>query len=255
MKNTNITNGGKKIPPIFSPPSGAYTSQDASRTNVQPDGGDFICLNCGISFVSKKYKPVYCSSKCKSLFWDKNHRDYRRRYAMQYRKRHIDITKLGKRGKYIRTPFFRERISFLYKTTLELYNPNPRKYFTIEEIKKAKREKDLRWKKRHPDKVKLMRQANKVMRSKIGKLSVQTIQMVYEDNIKKYGTLTCYLCERPIEFGQDHLEHKIPLSRNGTNNKENLDIACQKCNLSKGSKTEKEYKELFFHLRAFYFKE
>ena len=36
-------------------------------------------------------------------------------------------------------------------------------------------------------------------------------QQVYEDNIKQYGTLTCYLCEEKIEFGLDNLEHKAHL--------------------------------------------
>lgn len=76
-----------------------------------------------------------------------------------------------------------------------------------------------------------------------GKITFQTIQMVYEDNIKRYGTLTCYLCENPISFGKDHLEHKIPLSRGGDNKYNNLAIACQKCNLKKFTKTEEEYRK------------
>ncbi len=75
-------------------------------------------------------------------------------------------------------------------------------------------------------------------------LKTKTIQLVYEDNIKKYGTLTCYLCELPIEFGKDSLEHKTPLSRGGTNLYENLEVACQKCNHKKHSKTEEEYRKL-----------
>jgi len=70
------------------------------------------------------------------------------------------------------------------------------------------------------------------------------IQQVYEDNIKKYGTLTCYLCLKAIEFRKDHLEHKTPLSRGGTNAIENLDIACQHCNNTKHTKTEAEFREL-----------
>lgn len=76
-----------------------------------------------------------------------------------------------------------------------------------------------------------------------GFLSVRTIQLVYEDNIKKYGTLTCYLCELPIEFGKDSLEHKIPISRGGNNDYENLAVACQSCNCKKYNKTEQEYRK------------
>jgi 5-methylcytosine-specific restriction endonuclease McrA len=87
---------------------------------------------------------------------------------------------------------------------------------------------------------------NQAYRSRIkiaGKLSIKTVQQVYEDNIKQYRTLTCYLCLKPIEFGKDHLEHKTPLFRGGTNVRNNLGIACQFCNCSKHTKTEEEYRK------------
>jgi len=72
-------------------------------------------------------------------------------------------------------------------------------------------------------------------------LTVSVIQRVYEDNIKLYGTLTCYLCEKQIPFGKDNLEHKTPISRGGTNYYENLGVSCQACNCSKHNKTDKEF--------------
>ncbi len=74
-----------------------------------------------------------------------------------------------------------------------------------------------------------------------GKLSIATIQMLYEDNIKRYGTLTCYLCEQHIIFGKDCIEHKIPLSRGGNNEYNNLGVADQNCNSRKKDKTVEEY--------------
>lgn len=47
----------------------------------------------------------------------------------------------------------------------------------------------------------------------------------------------------PFQIGKDHLEHKTPLSRGGTNIKTNLAIACQKCNCRKHTKTEEEYRK------------
>lgn len=84
-----------------------------------------------------------------------------------------------------------------------------------------------------------------------GELTIHTIKLVYEDNIKKYGTLTCYLCRKPIDMQlkffnkltSEHLEHKIPLSRGGKNDYENLGIACCKCNVRKRNKTVSEYKK------------
>ena len=74
-------------------------------------------------------------------------------------------------------------------------------------------------------------------------LDVEKVKQVYDNNIKQFGTLTCYLCFNPIEFKKDHLEHKIPLSRGGTNKIENLNISCKHCNWSKGNKTEEEYRK------------
>lgn len=88
----------------------------------------------------------------------------------------------------------------------------------------------------------LQKQRRKAVERNGGKLSVKTIQLVYEDNIKYFGTLTCYLCLNPIEFGQDSLEHKTPLSRKGTNEYNNLAIAHQSCNKKKHNKTPEEYK-------------
>lgn len=73
-------------------------------------------------------------------------------------------------------------------------------------------------------------------------LTKETIQRVYEDNIAKYGVLTCYLCFKPIINNDDSLDHSIPLSRGGTNNYDNLGIAHLTCNLRKGTKTLNEYK-------------
>ena len=90
---------------------------------------------------------------------------------------------------------------------------------------------------------KVFRQRRKALIKRGGNLPIERIQMVYEDNIKQYGTLTCYLCLNPIQFGKDTLEHKQPLSRNGTNEYNNLAVACFKCNCKKNIKTEEEYKK------------
>ncbi len=88
-----------------------------------------------------------------------------------------------------------------------------------------------------------LRRKYKYNKKQAGRLSIETIQLVYENNIKKYGTLTCYLCLEPIKFGKDCLEHKQPLSRNGTNEYNNLAVACQRCNNKKYNKTEEEYRK------------
>jgi len=74
-------------------------------------------------------------------------------------------------------------------------------------------------------------------------LTKETVQRVYEDNIKKYGTLTCCLCDKPIAFGEDSLEHLTPLTRQGSNNFSNLGVAHLICNIRKQVMTLKEWKK------------
>jgi len=92
------------------------------------------------------------------------------------------------------------------------------------------------WVKKNPYRIK----ANNVRYYSENSISHIIIQRVYEDNIKKYGTLTCYLCLKPILFGKDCIEHKIPYSRGGTNNYENLGVAHRSCNSKKHNKTHIE---------------
>jgi hypothetical protein len=80
-----------------------------------------------------------------------------------------------------------------------------------------------------------------------------TIQQVYKENIKKFGTLTCELCFSAIQHGQDSLEHFHPISRvqeykgKNINERANLGVAhdgkksIEKCNLKKLNKTLDEW--------------
>lgn len=53
----------------------------------------------------------------------------------------------------------------------------------------------------------------------------------------------CYLCGDSLENKTIHKEHRIPLSRGGTNWIANIAPACEKCNRSKHTKTEKEFRQ------------
>jgi len=98
-----------------------------------------------------------------------------------------------------------------------------------------------RWRMRNPEKQKRILQKRLAVSKAGGELTLETIQSVYEDNIRFYGTLTCIYCEQSILFGKDSLEHKMPLNRGGTNIYSNLAIACRSCNSRKGAKTVQEF--------------
>lgn len=65
---------------------------------------------------------------------------------------------------------------------------------------------------------------------------------VYQDNLDRLeaqGGL-CFYCSRSLSQGWV-MDHKIPLSRGGTNAQDNLVLCCAKCNNTKGRKTEEEF--------------
>jgi len=91
----------------------------------------------------------------------------------------------------------------------------------------------------------LIKKQSAIRRTNAKDFEKNTIQRVYEDNIKRYGTLTCYLCEKPILFGNDQLDHKTPISRGGTHEYCNLGVVHAACNKRKYVKTEQEYRVLW----------
>lgn len=81
-----------------------------------------------------------------------------------------------------------------------------------------------------------------------GYIDTIIIQRLRKDNIKRFGVLSCYLCRQPTVLGdkrlKDGLEHKVPASRGGTNDYDNLAIAHIICNRIKKDKTDVEYIKL-----------
>lgn len=51
----------------------------------------------------------------------------------------------------------------------------------------------------------------------------------------------CWWCGKKVDPDNYHVDHRIPLSRGGTNYPENLCIACPTCNLSKHNKLPQEW--------------
>lgn len=69
--------------------------------------------------------------------------------------------------------------------------------------------------------------------------------MIREHIIAEYsevGEITCYYCSVILQPEEVHIEHKTPVARGGTNKRKNLALSCARCNLSKGRKTEAEFR-------------
>lgn len=58
-----------------------------------------------------------------------------------------------------------------------------------------------------------------------------------EDNKEE----VCYYCGVPLTQSTRTIDHVLPLSRGGTNSKENKVLCCRRCNISKMDMTEEEF--------------
>lgn len=160
-------------------------------------------------------------SKIRKIFCCRYHKD---RWNHKYNPKVILAKRKAQRKWYENN---REKIRLYFKS---YYIPHPKTLLTSEE----KRQRIRLWNRNRKYRLRKLNHP----------ITLDLIQKVYEENIKQYKTLTCYLCLKPIEFGQDSLEHKIPLARNGTNLYDNLAVAHNSCNNKKNTKTYEEYMQL-----------
>lgn len=62
-----------------------------------------------------------------------------------------------------------------------------------------------------------------------------------KQHVIKRDRSTCVYCGRTVYGNNLHLDHVIPWSRGGSDEADNLVVACAKCNLEKGDKTPREW--------------
>ena len=101
----------------------------------------------------------------------------------------------------------------------------------------SKRMKELqhKWKKANPEKLAANTQQRRALKANAdGTATAEQIKARFQ-----YHENRCYYCG-DNESGL-HVEHRIPLSRGGSNWPANLVPACQSCNFTKHTKTEKEF--------------
>ena len=217
-----------------------------------------LCKFCGVEIIKKEGRggiPSICGSiecrKARKKQYYIKHMDANRSYFRKYRKNH--------REKYV--AYSKKYNAENWKTNKDTLSEKNRESYN--RYKKARLEKSAAaYRSKNPEcsrnynpwhnltqeqrgeKKRLWSKCNNILRRAGHKLLIGIIQSVYEDNIKKYGTLTCYLCSKKIVIGDENLEHKTPISRGGTNSYENLAISCVSCNKRKGRKTLEEFAEM-----------
>ena len=120
--------------------------------------------------------------------------------------------------KYEKVLAYQKRTGLISK-----YKPYNPKYYSSEKSREKKRERDLK------------RRILKKNADTHAKITYDVIESIR----KKYNYKCAYCgCDCSEVY---HIDHKIPLSKGGGNDIDNLALSCPKCNWSKKAKTDEEF--------------
>jgi hypothetical protein len=125
----------------------------------------------------------------------------------------------------------------------EWYEQNPERYAKNQKNHKQRykehySEYHKKWAIENPDKCRLKKHRYYARRKRqLGEVSPNIIDRLFGD---QKGL--CFYCSGELQ--DYHLEHMIPISRNGLHDDGNLCLSCPTCNLRKKDKTAEEFKQM-----------
>lgn len=204
-----------------------------------------LCAICGNEFERRTYNQIYCSEGCKHKADINRKKKYK--YSLKGQKAEFRYRK----GEAYKQKEQRYRSK---RSSKDLDCARAKRYYhkhiNNEEFLVRKRKKDkiyrsknhegllernriARKKYRQTENGKANNKKQKLLRRALGDISIETIMELQKEQ-------KCYYCGNEI-VGTKTIDHKIPVIKGGTNQKDNLCVACVHCNTQKNSKTEAEY--------------
>lgn len=101
---------------------------------------------------------------------------------------------------------------------------------------KSHAERNRRWRKNNPDTVASLAARRRAQKANsAGSFTKEDIRLIGEQQGWR-----CWWCQKSVRSNY-HIDHRIPLSRGGSNDANNIVISCQHCNLRKHSKLPHEW--------------
>lgn len=231
----------------------------AARRGAEFSSGLKTCPSCALTlpheaFFRRTATPSGLSSTCKTchVAINKAWRERRPGYTTEWARRKYGSpprTKLP-RAEVLRR--LRERTKQQYRKDLEASRKRGReRYHLTKESRRAytrayvEQNRERRaiasrlWAQRNPLHMRLKNERRRARKTH-AQGTFTTSQL--HARCAFYGW-ACYLCNVPLTMKTLTIDHRIPLARQGTNWPANLAPCCRSCNGSKGSKTEREYRD------------
>lgn len=189
----------------------AAIRREKNRDSVNERNRERYANNESVRTRAKNYRErnKERQHELKKRWYDAN-ADYAREYSRKWRAEHIERAREASREYY-----WNNRTAFLAKS--KVYRQ--------------------RWEKQNPDKVRAKNHRRRALRiSAIGNHTADDVQVQYQS---QKGL--CWWCEKPLDPKKYHVDHRVALTRGGTNSPNNLCITCPTCNSSKGAKLPHEW--------------
>ena len=188
-------------------------------TLVTPDITDIVpdrrCVVCGGDFLPRIYpsRQNTCSETCR--------RKRRVQYVTRYQQRNQEATRA-------RSVEYHRREAKHYQ-----------ELFAAWRLENAEARADYmrRWRREHPEKGLLYKHRRRALAANAG----GTHDARDIDRLWRLQSGRCWWCSGKMVREKAHVDHRVPLSRGGSDAPDNLVMSCARCNQSKGSKMPDEF--------------
>lgn len=172
------------------------------------------CRICGNIFTTYTSRTVFCSLECKKTAKKINDKKYRESEhgAAVRRKNRKTASVIESRKRYEQTDAFKQS----KRRTAQKY---------------AKTENGILH-----DRTRKLNYYYRKYSAKYGLYNPAAHVATLEEVKILMGAKNCYYCGRELKREEKTIDHKLPVSKGGTNNMNNLVICCQHCNSVKNNK-------------------